>query len=217
MRRVYSLVSLIVLAFAQLLTAETINFNFDFPLQSGIVFGQYSGFSFSGFRYGGVFDPADPYDMVIPGTGYFYAASDPVPFLDYPYGVPFSDPGQLAFFSPTGFDLFTLNTLEMNTDYGVPIFGLKRGVVVAQKNYDGSDTFNWSGIDAVAFPTVIGTNTTLNLYGMVVNEPVPGAVPEIPDVFLVSSGIAALCAVGRGKGTLRGVQSRARQKREIMM
>ena len=204
MRRMISLVSLIVLAFAQLLTAETIDFNFDFPLQRGIVFGQHSGFSFSGFRYGGVVDPADPYDMVIPGTGFFYAASDPVPFLDYPYGVPFGYSGQLAFFSQTSFDFFALNTLEMSTDYGVPIFGLRRGAIVAQKNYDGSDLFNWSGIDAVAFPTVIGANTTLNLYGMVVNEPVSEAVPEIPDVFLVSSGIAALYALRRGGGKLRG-------------
>jgi len=213
----YSLVSLIVLAFAQLLTAETIDFNFDFPLQWGIVFGQHSGFSFSGFSYGGVFDPADPYLMVIPGTGYFFAAFDPIPFLNYPYGEPFSYSGQLAFFSRTSFDLFTLNTLEMSTDYGVQIFGLRRGAVVAQRSYDGSDVFNWSGIDAVAFPTVIGTNTTLNLYGMVVDEPVSEAVPEVPDVFLVSSGIAALYAGRRGGGKLRGGQSLAKQKREIMM
>jgi len=200
MRRMYSLVSLIVLAFAQILTAETIDFNFDFPLQSGARFGERSGFSFSAFSYGGVFDPADPYSMVIPGTGYFYAAIDPIPFFYYPYDVPFSIGDQLAFFSPTSFDLFTLNTLEMSTDFGVPIFGLRRGMVVAQKNYDGSNVFNWSDIDAVAFPTVIGANTTLNLYGMVVNEPVSEAVPEIPDVFLVSSGIAALYAVRRGGG-----------------
>ncbi|WP_433984027.1 PEP-CTERM sorting domain-containing protein [Tunturiibacter empetritectus] len=144
-----------------------------------------------------IFGQLDQNEMVIPGTEYIYGGDYPFEPAPYPYSLPYSifTP---EFYSTSG-AAFTLNSMEIGLDPSVEFYGYRNGVLVHQGNTadinaDGLLTLNWSNIDAVVFPDVVGEGIGLNIDNITINEAV---VPEPSSLVLLGSGVAGLLALAR--------------------
>lgn len=137
---------------------------------------------------------------VTSGTQAITASYYPFQACCYPYFLPYG-PNTFAFFYDTTGAVFTLNSLELTSDTTVQILGLRQGVVVDQMFIATDDlneapvlaTLNWSGVDAVGFPGIVGQHY-LELDDITITE---APVPEPTSIVLLGSGILGLAAVAR--------------------
>jgi len=166
------------------------------PYQADPLFSPVGPLTFYDFYVTGF---TDQNNMIIPGTEYIYAGYYPFEPPPYPYFLPYS-PDTAEFYSTSG-ATFTLNTMNLELDPGIEFYGYRKGVLVDEGNtgtdvdpITGDPILNWTNIDAVVFPNVVGDDVSLNIYNITINE---GLTPEPASFALLGTGILGLFAVAR--------------------
>ena len=188
---------LMLTAIGPLGSAETITFaGLANPYQADPLFSPVGPLTFYDFYVTGF---TDQNNMIIPGTEYIYAGYYPFEPPPYPYYLPYS-PDTAEFYSTSG-ATFTLNTMNIELDPGIEFYGYRKGVLVDEGNtgtdvdpITGDPILNWTNIDAVVFPNVVGDDVSLNIYNITINE---GLTPEPASFALLGTGILGLFAVAR--------------------
>jgi hypothetical protein len=177
-------------------SSETITFaGLANPLQADVI-DSAGPFNFYEFYVSGL---TDQNGMIIPGTEYIYGGDNPFEPAPYPYPLPYS-PFTPEFYSTSG-AAFTLNTMDIELDPSIEFYGYRKGVLVDQGNtggptdpITGEPILNWSNIDAVVFPNVVGEAIPLVIDNITINETV---VPEPSSFVLLGSGLAGVLALAR--------------------